>query len=59
MDKDKCVLKYCQGRLKYYDGALGYEAMICDNCNAHYTNQGIFPDWKRYEKIVKKGERKG
>lgn len=27
--KNKCL---CGGKLKYYDGALGYEAMKCLKC---------------------------
>lgn len=29
----------CGGDLKYYDGALGYEAMICLKCREHWCDQ--------------------
>jgi len=35
---NKCILKGCTGNLYYYDGALGYEAFVCDKCGSHYTN---------------------
>ena len=25
------------GKVKYYDGALGYEAMVCQKCGHHYA----------------------
>ena len=25
-------------RLHYYDGALGYEAIVCDECGTHHSN---------------------
>ena len=31
----KCV---CGGNLKYYDGALGYEAMVCQKCGEHWSD---------------------
>jgi len=37
---NKCMLKGCDGTLKHYDGALGYEAMVCNECGAHYTGDG-------------------
>lgn len=28
----------CGGEVKYYDGCLGYEAMVCQKCSKHYTS---------------------
>jgi len=41
--KGECMLKGCNGTLHYYDGALGYEALVCDKCGAHYTHDAIYP----------------
>ena len=30
-----CIIDNTQ--LKYYDGCLGYEALVCPKCNIHYT----------------------
>ena len=46
MADNTCQLKGCNGKLKHYDGALGYEAMVCQQCGAHYTHDGIFPNKK-------------
>lgn len=57
-DDGRCVLKHCNGTVRYYDGAMGYEAMVCQTCGAHYTVQGdIAPDWPRYNAIVAKARR--
>lgn len=32
-DPGKCL---CSGETHYYDGALGYEAMVCQTCHEHY-----------------------
>jgi hypothetical protein len=33
---------YCRNcggvNLKYYDGWLGYEAIVCQDCDTHHTN---------------------
>ena len=39
-----CQLKGCNGKLEYYDGALGYEALVCNKCGAHYTHNAIYPN---------------
>ena len=26
----------CGGKLKFYDGALGYEAFVCQKCGEHW-----------------------
>jgi len=35
MGKGDCYR--CGGDIKYYDGALGYEAMVCKKCGHHYA----------------------
>lgn len=47
MEKDKCMLKGCDGTLHHYDGCLGYEAFVCDKCGAHYTHDGIYPNQEK------------
>jgi len=27
----------CGGETKFYDGAMGYEAMVCKKCGHHYS----------------------
>lgn len=27
----------CGGKVEYYGGALGYEAMVCQKCGHHYA----------------------
>lgn len=39
-----CSLKGCDGTLEYYNGCLGYEAMVCRKCKAHYTDNAIYPN---------------
>ena len=56
MTTQNCDLKGCSGVLKYYNGALGYEAMVCERCGAHYTGGNdngytIWVDRKEYAKI--------
>ena len=43
----KCAL--CDGVLKYYDGALGYESMICDSCGVDVNDLRVC---KRGDKFV-------
>lgn len=47
MEEKQCMLKGCSGELHHYDGALGYEALVCNQCGAHYTEDGIYPQWNR------------
>jgi len=35
-DPDKSLCG-CGGEVGFYDGALGYEAMVCKKCGQHYT----------------------
>lgn len=35
MSENKCV---CGGETHHYDGALGYEAMVCQTCGLHYNS---------------------
>ena len=30
-------------KLRYYGGALGYEAMVCDKCGAYHDHYGVHP----------------
>jgi hypothetical protein len=34
-DKHKSLCG-CGGKCRYYDGAIGYEAMVCKSCGQHY-----------------------
>ena len=40
-DKNKNIL-YCSNcgspNLKFYDGSLGYEAVVCKDCKNHHTD---------------------
>ena len=38
------VCPFCLLTLKYYDGALGYEADICEQCGLTVDNNGIHLD---------------
>lgn len=49
MTEYKCILKGCDGTLHHYDGCLGYEAMVCDVCETHYTHNGVFVGDEYYE----------
>lgn len=42
---DRCE---CGGKIRYYDGALGYEAMVCQSCGEHWNDQSR----KDYEEHV-------
>ena len=57
----KCGNKSPQ-RAKYYDGALGYEAIVCLNCGTYYDHTGMHEadDWSKrfvgideYSKLMK------
>lgn len=37
----KRICPFCKKRLKYYDGALGYEAMRCYDCGFEIDNNGM------------------
>lgn len=39
LKKQECP--FCGKKLKYYDGALGYEAMLCDPCKLTIDHNGI------------------
>lgn len=55
MDTQKCLLKYCPGKLSYYDGGLGYEAMVCGTCKSHYTGRlTININEKQYTEVVRR-----
>lgn len=60
--ENKCRLKYCPGTLKFYDGALGYEAMVCQVCGSHYTggleNYQININASQYNAVIKKYKNK-
>jgi len=40
----------CGGDTKYYDGLLGYEAMVCVKCDFHY-NETSKEEWELNKKI--------
>jgi tRNA(Ile2) C34 agmatinyltransferase TiaS len=40
-DIRNCICPFCGKKLKYYDGALGYEAYRCYNCNLSLDHFGI------------------
>jgi hypothetical protein len=46
----------CGGDLKYYDGALGYEAMICLTCREHWGDQNEAERLSHLERY-RRGER--
>ena len=48
----------CGGNLKYYDGALGYEAMVCQKCGEHWDDLNK-EDYKAHLSRYKKGESNG
>ena len=37
MAEQKCE---CGGKLRFYDGCLGYEAMVCLECGDYYDYKG-------------------
>ena len=39
---NKCP--FCKGELKYYDGALGYEALKCYSCKIDIDHNGLHWD---------------
>ena len=39
LKNNKCP--FCGNTLKFYDGALGYEALRCEPCNLSIDNNGI------------------
>lgn len=47
----------CGGKLKYYDGAVGYEAMVCIECQEHWpigqTDEQEDEHVKRYQKGIR------
>ena len=35
------VCPFCGGRLRFYDGALGYSSQVCDGCPLEVGQNGI------------------
>ena len=62
MGNRKCDLKHCTGTLRFYDGAMGYEAMVCSMCGSHYTGSSsseynISVITQKYAQVVRKNKR--
>ena len=47
----------CGGQLKYYDGALGYEAMVCQKCGEHWDDMSR-EDYQKHLIEYKEGKRR-
>ncbi|MCR9292039.1 MAG: hypothetical protein NXI32_04920 [bacterium] len=48
----------CGGTTRYYDGALGYEAHVCEKCNRHFP-VGMADDSERVIVDIAVGYQKG
>ena len=36
------ICPFCKEKLKYYDGALGYEAYKCKDCDLTINHNGLY-----------------
>lgn len=48
----------CKGKLKYYTGALGYDALVCQTCGEHWDDRNI-DDYLKHIERYRKGDRNG
>ena len=55
MTSDTCE---CGGSLKYYDGAIGYEAMVCQRCGEHWGDTSK-ENYQKHLAEYKLGKRNG
>lgn len=49
-EKNKCL---CGGELVYYDGCLGYEAMVCQKCGFYWDATSEEEQQKQKEVYIK------
>jgi hypothetical protein len=48
----------CGGTSRYYDGALGYEAYVCEQCGEHWADKSK-EEYEKHIEDYKKGVRNG